>query len=328
MSSEIVTLHDDAAGTSSQIHAGLGFNCFSFVAVHRGEPIELLWTAPGFVSGQGRPSGSGIPLLFPFPGRVRGRRFEFGGRTFELPPADRFGNAIHGFVYTRPWDVIEHSASRAVGQFQASRRDPSLLDCWPADFRLTVTYELKGNTLRCEFLIENPDDRPLPWGLGVHPYFRLPLGAEVDQEKRRLLANECRITVPTSEYWELIDMLPTGRRLGATGTRGLAEGMEFALTKFDDVFTDLEFPGGQCTTTIQDHQAGATVAMQFQPPLVNCVVYNPPHREAICLEPYTCVPGQFGEQGGVPMEKALAVLAPGESVRTSVTMELRALEPS
>jgi aldose 1-epimerase len=323
MSSDIVILRDDAAGTSAKILAGLGFNCFSFEAVHGGRPVEVIWSAPAFASGTERPSGSGIPILFPFPGRMRGTRFELAGRTFELPAGDRFGNAIHGIVYTRPWAIVERTATRAVGQFHASRHDPALLDCWPADFCLTATYELAGNTLRCDLLIENPDDHALPWGLGVHPYFRLPLSAEKDQEKRRTLAEKCRITVPAAKHWELIDMLPTGRCLNATGARAVSDGMDFARTQLDDVFTDLEFCGGQCTATIEDPASNAALAIRFQQPFANCVVYNPPHREAICIEPYSCVPGQFGEQGGVPVQKALSLLPPGGSVRTSVTIELQ-----
>ena len=54
-----------------------------------------------------------------------------------------------------------------------------------------------------------------------------------------------------------------------------------------------------------------------------CVVYTPAHREAICIEPYTCVPGRFGEEARWPLEGALAILPPGESVRLVTSIELR-----
>ncbi len=54
-----------------------------------------------------------------------------------------------------------------------------------------------------------------------------------------------------------------------------------------------------------------------------CVVYNPGHREAICIEPYTCVPGRFGEGDAWPVENALRILPPGESVRLATKIELR-----
>jgi len=44
------------------------------------------------------------------------------------------------------------------------------------------------------------------------------------------------------------------------------------------------------------------------------VVYTPPHREAICIEPYTCVPGAFNlnERG---IAAGLRMVAPGDSFR-------------
>src|SRR5688572_10369488 len=101
-----IVLRDDRAGTSATILAGRGFNCYSFRAVHRGRLTELLWAEPGFEQGEGRPSRTGIPILFPFPGRARGTRLAFGGRTFVLEPGDAHKNAIHGFVMNRPWEVI------------------------------------------------------------------------------------------------------------------------------------------------------------------------------------------------------------------------------
>jgi aldose 1-epimerase len=317
-----IVLRDDRAGTTAQILSERGFNCFSFQAMHEGRPNEVLWSEQGFEQGAGRPSGSGIPILFPFPGRARGTRFTYGGRAFELEPGDAHGNAIHGFVLNRPWEVIHRSDSSVVGWFQASRVESGLLERWPADFRLMVSYELRGNALRSEFVVENPDDRPLPWGLGTHPYFRLPLAAGGD-------AGACRITVPAREYWELADMLPTGHRLPPDAKRDLAGTLPFAQAQLDDVFTRLPAsPTGECIARIADPQAGCTLEVAFDVAFEACVVYTPGHRQAICIEPYTCVPGRFGEGEGWPMESALSILPPGESIRLAARIELRPLQSS
>ena len=163
-----------------------------------------MWAAPDFTSGRERPSGSGIPILFPFPGRVRGTQLQWRGKRYSLREGDGLGNAIHGFVHERPWRVIEQSETRVEGQFQASKDDPSLLDRWPADFRITLVYELHGWTLRASILVENPDDQPLPCGLGTHPYFRVPLGGA--------RADDCVVKLPITREWELVDMMTTGKQ--------------------------------------------------------------------------------------------------------------------
>ena len=77
MSLEVLTLADEAHGTSADIVPTLGFNCYRFTARDANGPVEVLWSAPGFADGGLKPSGSGIPLLFPFAGRIRGTAFHF-----------------------------------------------------------------------------------------------------------------------------------------------------------------------------------------------------------------------------------------------------------
>jgi aldose 1-epimerase len=309
-----IVLSDRRAGSSARILAGFGFNCHSFRAGDGGEPQEVLWAAPGFAGAGGRASGSGIPLLFPFPGRIGGGRFEFNGKRYDLAAGDGRGNAIHGFVLDRPWEVMEQSATRAVGRFQASRVDPELLSHWPSDFVLTVTYALEGNALAADFEAENVGAGPLPCALGTHPYFRLP-GATPAEAGRAI------VTVPTRRKWELVDMIPTGRKVEDESARRLAAGMEFAATQFDDVFTDLTGEGGQVAATLRDAAGRRTVRIAFDDGFGNCVVYNPPHREAICIEPYGCVPDPFRlEAAGVAT--GLRVLQPGERFQARVVIEV------
>src|SRR5688500_248798 len=110
MALEIVTLRDESTGSSVKVLVGYGYKSYQFEAVCGGEPIDVLWSAPNFESGRERPSHSGIPILFPFPGRISGTSFDFRGRSYPLEAGDAFGNAIHGFVLNRPWQVVEQSS--------------------------------------------------------------------------------------------------------------------------------------------------------------------------------------------------------------------------
>ena len=53
--------------------------------------------------------------------------------------------------------------------------------------------------------MHNPDRRPLPFGLGYHPYFSVPLAPGGKAE-------DCTIEVPAGAYWVLDENLPTGTR--------------------------------------------------------------------------------------------------------------------
>src|SRR5690606_21403349 len=208
MSAEVIHLHEPQTGATARVLVSLGFNCFEYLAPIDGQMRDVLWSHPDFASGAQRPSRSGIPILFPFPGRIRGTEFVWNGRTYIQEANDDQGNAIHGFVHMRRWRVLDQQASRVVGQFQASLDDPLLVNRWPSDFRITVAYELTPGALRCELRVENPDpQQSLPCGLGLHPYFRMPPGGGDGAD--------WLVQLPVTEQWELIDLLPTGRRLPA-----------------------------------------------------------------------------------------------------------------
>ena len=310
-----IELVDEATGATAMILAFCGMNCYSFRPVLDGKPLEVLWSHPDFEKGTERPSGSGIPLLFPFPGRLRGTSLEFRGRSFSLVPGDSLGNAIHVYVLDRPWRVIQQESARLVAQFQPSVDAAELVERWPADYRVTVTYTLDGNSLLLDTKIENPSTiDALPFGFGTHPYFRLPLGDGGN-------ADDSTVHVPAAEHWELADMLPTGRTLTNDAAHDLRDGKPFGETKLDDVLTDLTAQDGRVTTRIVDRASGRTMTMTFDESFRECVVYNPPHREAFCIEPLTCVPNAYDlEAAGIAT--ALRVLEPGESFTANIEIRV------
>ncbi len=309
---KIVTIVEPATGAKAKIMVDRGFNCFSFCPLVAGKPVELLWTMPNFEADGDRPTRSGIPILFPFAGRLSGTSFKFNDREIPLQIDPHHGYALHGFVYNRVWRVIAQGPASVTGEFQASIDDPELLKRWPADFRIRVCYELEGTELRTSISVDNPGREPLPFGLGAHGYFRVPLGSGASPDS-------CRISIPAESYWELDKMLPTGRKPPATGAYGVSDPVPFGEMKLDDVFTDLQSTAGKVTCRIDDPTTARRLDVVFDDSFRECVVFNPPHREAVCIEPYTCAPDAFAlaERG---IDAGLRILAPGESFAARVDM--------
>jgi len=119
-------------------------------------------------------------------------------------------------------------------------------------------------------------------------------------------------------------MLPTGEETGGEIHQRLRRGMPFGETQFDDVFGGIVAADGAGTATarIDDPANGRGLRIDFDASFRECVVYNPPHREAICIEPYTCVPDPF-RLAAAGRDTGLRVLAPGErfSARIAMTVE-------
>lgn len=315
MHQQIVGITDRATGSVARVLISQGFNCFSWQPVLEDGPREMLWAEAAFDNGDKRPSGSGIPLLFPFPGRISAAKYHFNGRDYQLEPGDAFGNAIHGFVFNRSWRVVEQSEARIVGEFQAAVDDPKILERWPADFCIRVSYEVRGRELVSDIHYENSGDGPLPCGFATHAYFRLPLteGSAV---------SDTIVTAPVHKFWELDRMNPTGQIQPVPAEKQLAAGVRLNDHQFDTVFTDLRPEAdGLLRTKLTNPRNGRTVTQTFDASFTQCVVYTPPHREAICLEPYTCVPDAIrltaeGHKTG------LQILDPGESRQTTIRLSV------
>ena len=313
MTNQTIQIGDADSGASARVLPGFGFNCYSFEVPHDGGMLELLWSVAGFAEGNHSPSGSGIPILFPFPGRVPGAVLHWQGQEYQLVASDGLGNAIHGFVLDRPWRVLDQSDRYVVGQFQASIDEPELLNCWPADFSITTTYEVRGSVLQGRYRLENPGDQPLPCGLGTHPYFRLPLGGPQ--------RDDCQIRVPVTAQWKLENLLANGEVLPLDKETDLVNGVDFGHLQLDNVFTGLTFQEKHCRATIRDPHSERTLCMTFNDMFQQCVLYNPPHREAICIEPYTCVPDAF-QLSEATAPTGLIVLEPGQSIEGVVDIAL------
>jgi aldose 1-epimerase len=161
----------------------------------------------------------------------------------------------------------------------------------------------------------NPDDRPLPCGFATHAYFRLPLSKEGT-------VADTIVTVPVAAFWELEQMIPTGRILPVPHHERMQGGLRLDEHKFDTVFTRLHSAkNGRIQTCLADPASGRTLAQSFDPAFTQCVVYTPPHRQAICLEPYTCVPDAI-RLAADGHETGLQILQPGEEFSTIIRLQL------
>src|SRR6516164_3201905 len=95
---------------TAEIWPALGGNCVNWKTPTAG---DVLWS-PDLSELIGRPTRGGIPILFPFPNRMRAGRFSFAGRTYQLPCNDSTkANAIHGFSPRLPWQVQSSDATIA-----------------------------------------------------------------------------------------------------------------------------------------------------------------------------------------------------------------------
>lgn len=302
----VAEISDAGSGSRASIAVESGFNCFRFVIPDADSDLHVIHSEDGFEDGGQAPSHNGIPILFPFPNRIRSGKYSWDGKEYELPESqvsyDGSGNAIHGFCLDRPWRVVEQTESSVTGVFQISKDAADRAALWPADAELTVRYLLTGTTLRSEFTVRNPDDQPLPWGLGTHAYFRLPLGGDS--------AESCTVFAPVLRSRELEEFLPTGETGEIPENARLQNSPEYGSLKLDHAFAGLQVTsGGSIETIVTDPESGYRVIQRFSADFQELVAFTPPWTSAVCLEPYTCCTDAINlQQQGV--DAGLKILQP------------------
>lgn len=118
---------------------------------------------------QGDPKywGGHAPVLFPIVGALRSGRTRIKGEWFEMNR--------HGFARSQEFEVVrkeEDSVTLSIAANEASRAQ------YPFEFRFTVTYSLTGSSITTAFKVENTGDEPLPFCVGGHPGFNLPIAPD------------------------------------------------------------------------------------------------------------------------------------------------------
>lgn len=259
------------------------------------------------------PFRSGIPILFPWPGRIADGRFSYCGREVVLPINDPSHNcAIHGLTYNRPFEVTRRGPYFVAARLD-SRTDADFNKLWPFPFVLDLDYEI-GNGLRLHAAVENVGPSAMPFGLGAHPYFHAPLDPKGTRGAIEVEGNIDR-------HWQLdARLLPTGTLEEPTGRFNLRHPVKLGGDTLDDAYT-LKTNRGERAARMIDRQLNMALELRAAPIFRHLVVFAPPAPDVVALEPYTCGPNAFNV-GAKGMDGGMLELAPGARFEASFEIRL------
>jgi len=180
----------------------------------------------GYGAGELCPSGRG-QLLVPWPNRIEDGRYEFDGRSNQLPlnePERR--NAIHGLVRWSHWSVVDRAAER-VALEHVLYPQPG----YPFALELRAEYSLSAEGLVVRIEATNVGPEAAPFGAGWHPYLAVG-GDVVDGVELRVPAATVLVTDERG--------LPVRRAAVAEEGLDFCEARPIGPARLDHCFTDLE----------------------------------------------------------------------------------------
>jgi aldose 1-epimerase len=262
------------------------------------------------------PHRLGIPILFPWPGRVAGAQFTYRGKSYRLPVNDSRGNAIHGFACERPFKVLRKGPYFMTANLD-SQADSSIAAIWPWPFQLELDYEV-GNGLRLKATVRNTGTEAMPFGFGAHPYFRAPLGNPGSRSAMTL-------RLGAESHWLLdAQLIPDGVPEPLSGKFDLVSPRVIGNETYDDAFHMMPYKRDEPRARLHDPSVRAAVEVRADRAYGEFVVYVPPSDPVVAIEPYTSAPDAFN-LAARGIECGMLELWPGET--WSATFEIRISAP-
>jgi aldose 1-epimerase len=313
-----------------------GFWCTQFRVRHGDEWVRILAEPPTWEALQTRPTFYGNPLLFPYPLSIADGTFTYRGKRYTVR-SGKEGRTIHGLVRDHAWTDAhtwrDVDGAHARAAIVTGGEDADLLAFFPFPFRFTVTYTLAGTSLTSHYEATNIGDEPMPLGLGIHPYFPVPLvpgGQPSDAVVRSDVARMLRggLQGGQNEWLEpqgVLD-LRVGQRVDAlmatvgSAPSGAGRGsLLLVYTQRPDLDADAgrtadTDDSGGLTWSLIDTVHDLTVDVESSDDFCALVVYAPPTQHVISPVVSTCLSDAFNRAArGQP--SGMIELEPGETWR-------------
>ncbi|MES1206566.1 MAG: aldose epimerase [Pseudomonadota bacterium] len=196
----------------------------------------------------------GMPILFPFAGRLTGDEFVWEGKRFAMPQ--------HGFARKAPWRITGTDTEGAAAITMSLDDSETTFADWPFRFRLVFRYELRDGALTLHQQYTNLGNQPMPIHPGLHPYFRVE-----DWRKR-----EARIVTSATHAFDN----RTGENRILTGPIDLGGGE-----------VDLQLLDHGARQVRLDRPGRAAIELSFDVPETVVTVWALPGRDFVCVEPWS-----------------------------------------
>jgi aldose 1-epimerase len=264
-----------------------------------GEPVLRPTPEDALAAGDVRRFSS-YPLI-PFSNRIADASLHCNDAVYTLRRyLPEMPHAIHGNGWRRSWSVVECGPSRAILELVHTAHGESATE-WPFAYRARQTFALANDSLELTLSIVNAGSAAFPFGLGWHPFFprnaatRLHFAAAgVWQTDPTLLPIRC-------------DPLPSDWNFEAPRA--------IAATTLDHCFT-----GWRPPATVAWPDRHLTVSIGADDACGHLVVFVPPERDFLAVEPVTHMTDAFNRAAAGAQATGTRLLAPGAAF--SCTMRL------
>ncbi|MGO5499693.1 aldose 1-epimerase family protein [Paratractidigestivibacter faecalis] len=220
----------------------------------------------------------------------------------------------HGIARTREHSIVERSESSVTFQLDS---DEATRELYPFDFRLNMTYSTDGTSLAQRFAVTNTGDVDLPFTLGGHPAFNVPMpgaAGEAFDDYALVFAKAWSPSVPAIDEKGIHDF---GRM-----TQLMEDSRELALShELIDRHATLVFHDvPQSRVALVGKRSNHGVELEF-PGFDYLGVWTASTESPfIAVEPWHGCASAYDESGRFEDKRSTITLAPGERAELAFTV--------
>ncbi|WP_258104589.1 aldose 1-epimerase [Marinoscillum sp. MHG1-6] len=243
------------------------------------KPVNVLWE----VSPEDCKTGawSKNEILFPWPNRIEDGKYEYRGKTYQLPINEKANNnALHGMITQASFEIVESEKTKefALVKLKYSYDGNNTYYPFAFDFWVTYSYGFKEG-FQIQFDVTNTGNETLPFGLGWHPYLKLSDTLE-----------NVTLDIPQTDHLVLGERnLPTGKESPFTHTS-----LEMSEWPLDDCFR-LKQEGMFCTLKYGDLE----LKMSGSPEYRYLQLFTPEGFGTVAIEPMTSGVNVYNNKEGI-----------------------------
>ena len=230
---------------------------------------EYLW------QGDAKYWGDRAPILFPFIARLTNDSYTFQGKTYPM--------TIHGFANASEFTVAEQGEGYLALELCSSEKTKVH---YPIDFIFRVIFRLEGDSLHTTYHVENKSAVTMPFGIGGHPGFKVPVSEAEKFEDYYL-----EFSLPCQP--DRVGFTPAVYLSGHDEAYPLCGGKRIDLKHdlFDEDAIILKNMAREVTLRSRVSSHRVTVSYPQMPYLG---IWHWPHTDApyVCIEPWSSLPSR------------------------------------
>ena len=273
------------------------------LSLRKGVTLFSLLKTPATPNALSEDTQSASELLFPFASRIPDGKYKFLGKHYQLA-LNNGDNAIHGLVRKNIFNVVEQvvAADHAYIKLSYEIREP---EGYPFSVDFTVKYKLSADGIfSLTYEAKNIGTDPCPTMFGWHPYFQL--GNEI--------VDAWKINIPS----DTIVVFDNRMSPVETAPFPIQGSMPLFKKALDNAFIIKSSEDRAVTQLVSENQH---VTLQVEQEVGEgkfnyLVVYTPPARDCVGIEPLTANVNSFNNGEG------LTTLAPGNSILGTIKINL------